>query len=439
MADVKIHRITTGYMPRPWQDYVHRNMKRFNVIVAHRRSGKTHLAFNELLHAGLNNPNRNPQYAYIAPTFSQAKRIVWSLAKDYVKNLPNVETNEQELRLDIFRPQFQDKVRIMLLGAENPDSLRGIYLDGCVLDEFGTMNPIVWTQVVRPALSDRRGWVVFVGTPNGPNTFKDLYEYGKANPNDWFVQLLTANDTKIIPQEELDMMRATMSEAEFNQEIMCDWSAANSGSYYGKLLNDAQAQGRICKVPYDKALPVITSWDLGIGDTTAIWFIQPDRQSYRVIDHYETSGQDLEHYVKVIKERRYNYEEHIFPHDVKARDLSSGNTREQTLRQLGLRIRALERSKIEDRINATRLLLPKCYFDEVKCDRGLRALWAYEAKWDAKNQIFSDKPLHNWASNSADSFGYFAMGNVDFGRKERWKNLPRVADMNWNPFSKARY
>src|SRR3989304_4749260 len=168
---MSIQKISTGYEPRKFQEILHKNLKRFNVLVCHRRFGKTVFSVNHCIDRGLRNTKRNPQYAYIAPTYGQAKRIAWDMFKEYTKNLPGVSTNEQDLRLEIERPHLQDKVRFLLLGAENPGSLKGIYLDGVILDEFAECAPAIWGEVVRPALSDRRGWAIFIGTPKGQNHF----------------------------------------------------------------------------------------------------------------------------------------------------------------------------------------------------------------------------------------------------------------------------
>jgi hypothetical protein len=195
MAEAK--RITTGYEPRPLQAKLHLALTRFNVLVIHRRFGKTVFSINEMIDKGLRNPLKNPQYAYFAPFYGQAKRVAWDYLKDYTKNLPGVITNEADLRVEIPRPATGDKIRFMLLGADNPGAIRGIYLDGAILDEYAEMDPTVWGQVIRPTLSDRLGWAIFIGTPKGQNHFHEVYN--KAQINDtWFTALYKATDTNII-------------------------------------------------------------------------------------------------------------------------------------------------------------------------------------------------------------------------------------------------
>jgi len=203
-----IKKIGTGYKPRRLQKLIHGALKRFNVLVCHRRFGKTVLAINEILHRGLSNPLRNPQYAYIAPTYKQAKKIAWQYFVDYTRNIPGVKVNKTELTIYIPRPgricpetgdRDPDVIKLMLIGADAPDDLRGIYLDGGILDEFAQCDPILWGQIVRPALADRKKtardmgvymdmsgcplepWAIFIGTPKGQNHFYHRYEKGRAN------------------------------------------------------------------------------------------------------------------------------------------------------------------------------------------------------------------------------------------------------------------
>lgn len=427
--------IKTGYYPRAYQEALHQALKRFNVIVCHRRFGKTIFSLNEMIDKGLRNTLKNPQYAYIAPNYGQAKRVAWEPLKEYIKHLPGVTINEAELRVDVPRGDpYNDRVRFLLLGAENPGSVRGIYLDGVILDEFAECDPIIWAQVVRPALSDRLGWAIFIGTPKGENHFYDILQVAKKSADHWFNVIYKASETGIINETELMLAKKEMSEEEFNQEFECSFTAALTGAYYGKLLEDAEKDGRVCSVPYDPACGVVTYWDLGVGDTTVIWFVQQVGRAFHVIDYYEMSGMGLDHYYEILSKKSYSYEEHVLPHDANARDLSSGRSRVQNLRDLGMtRIRVLERENIEDGINACRLLLPRTYFDSVKCARGLSALKNYQRKWDSKNKIFSDAPLHNWASNGADGFRTFGMGCRDEVRRPRNKDLPRSAE-SYNPF-----
>jgi len=439
----KVEEISTGYKPRPFQAKIHRKLKRFNVLVCHRRFGKTVLAINELIDQALRCTNKNPQYFYLAPTYSQAKKIAWQYIKDYTRCLPNVSTNEQELRLTIERPSLGDKIVFYLLGAESYDNHRGLYWDGGILDEYGDMHPDAWRKVFRPALSDRLGWAIFLGTPKGQNHFYDVYYAGKKlmeEGKDWFVATFKASETGVVPEAELQSARETMTKDEYEQEYECSFNAALTGAYFGHELARARETGRIrAMLPYDRALPVVTGWDLGINDTTCIWFAQIYDREVRLIDFYEVSGKGLPSIVPEIMKKPYHYDTHYLPHDANARSLDTGVTRIETLVGLGMKrnsLRVVERQAIPDRINATRILIDRSYFSEATVDRGLNCLANYQRAWDEKRKIFSDTPLHNWASNGTDAFGYLALGlgiNLRY-TGNRITDLPQEADGDFDLF-----
>lgn len=434
MARKSVRYIETGYSPRPLQKKLHAELKRFNVLVFHRRWGKTVFSINEQLDQGLRCELKNPQYAYIAPTYKQAKMVAWEYYIDFTKNIPGVEVNKSELSITIPRPHLADKVKFMLLGAESPDALRGIYLDGAILDEYAQCDPIIWGQIIRPALSDRKGWAIFIGTPKGVNHFHKLYHDVQGLDN-WYTKIYKASQTGIVDPEELVDARVTMSEAEYNQEYECSFTAAILGSYYGETINDLRSKNRVTEVPYDPTTPVDTYWDLGIGDTTAIWFRQRVGTEYRYIDYIELGGVGLQEYVKEIKNKPYAYGRHVLPHDGAARELGTGRTRQETLLKLGLRTEIQKRQAIDDGINAARNILPFCWFDAVKCARGVEALSNYQREWDSKLNMFKNKPKHDWSSNGSDAFRYSALDDRksyfadDFG-----KDLPRTAISDYNEF-----
>ncbi len=436
----KMHIIETGYQPRHLQAVLHAKLKRFNVLVMHRRFGKTVFSVNEMLDQAFRNGRNNPQYAFIAPTYGQAERIAWDMLKTYTRMIPGVTYNEQKLTCRIPRSSG-DQIKIMLLGAENPDSIRGIYLDGAVLDEFAEMDPRVWGQVVRPALSDRKGWAIFIGTPKGQNHFYDVYkkalELGAEENSGWFSKVYKASETGVLPVEELIAMRQEMTtDEEYEQELECSFTAALIGSYYGKIIADLRQKGRVGQVPHDQALQVDTFWDLGISDTTAIWFVQQYRQEVRLIDYMEMSGEGLEYYARALKEghrAKYNYRHHEWPHDGAARDLSTGQERNVTMRGLGVAVRVNKKHSLQDQIDAARRLLARCYIDEKLCQRGLDSLINYQKKYDSKNKIFMDQPLHNWASHGASAFQLGGMV-LRPGDDRQGRVLPRSAEKDYDIF-----
>ena len=335
------------------------------------------------------------------------------------------------------RVDFPNSGRLMLLSAENPDSLRGIYLDLCVFDEFGMQNPRVWGEVVRPALSDREGAAVFLGTPAGHNHFFDLLEQAKSeeeNGSDqWYHKVVKASESNLVKAEELEAARDQMTPEQYEQEYECSFTAAIVGAYYAKLLVDADDSGRVTRVPYDPAYPVHTAWDLGINDSTSIWFAQVFRSgAVNIIDYYESSGVGLDHYADILKQKDYYYGDHLAPHDIEVRELGSGKSRLETAYSLGIRFRVIPKMKVADGINAARLLIPKCHFDKDRCRDGLEMLRQYRQDWDDRRKVFRDHPRHDYTSHCADSFRYLAIGlenRASVGRPSQ-----KVAISEYNPF-----
>jgi hypothetical protein len=416
--------IDLGYTPRPMAAMIHNNLKRFNVLVIHRRFGKTYLVLRDKVNDGLVNPLKNPQYAYIAPTYKQAKQVAWEYIKDFTKDIPGCKINESELRIDIHRPHG-DKIRFLLLGADNPDSLRGIYLDGVVLDEYAQCDPSIWGEIIRPALADRKGWAIFIGTPKGMNHFYDIYKAATVNPN-WYTCILRASETGVIDAEELASAKEEMSPEEYEQEFECSFSAAMTGAYYTKQIAEANSEGRIRNLPYEPNTGVYTAWDLGLNDTTVIWFFQMVGGWYHFIDYEEHSGIGADEYARILKSKPYVYERHFLPHDADSGDWQTGVTKVETLHNLGIcNTEVVQKLSRNDGINAVRVVFKKCVFDMVKCVRGISALEAYTKKWDTKNKLFSDTPLHDWASNGADGFRYFAIAVGKHSRRPERRELLR--------------
>jgi hypothetical protein len=372
-------------------------------VVAHRRAGKTLACVNELIRGCWECEKPNPRFAYIAPHYVQAKDVAWWYVKFFAGAIPGTQVNESELRVD-----FKNGGRVKLYGADNYDRMRGIYLDGVILDEAADFDPRAWPEVIRPALSDRQGWATFIGTPKGRNFFYEVFEESKANP-DWFSLMLRASETGLLSAAELTDARSMMTPAQYQQEYECGFDAAIIGSYFGKEIADAEREGRIGDVPYDPALPVHTAWDLGMGDSTAIWFWQIGPEGIRVIDCYENHGQALAHYVAELKARPYNYGDDFVPHDAKVRDMSTGRTRVETLIQLGRKPRLVPDHKLMDGINAVRVSFPKLRMDKDRCKFGLEALRQYKTDFDEKKKVFKDTPRHDWTSHFADSTRYMCV------------------------------
>ena len=393
--------IVIPYKPRALQKILHGQIDkhRFSVIVLHRRAGKTVMAINHMLRASLTNKFLNPRYAFISPYRLQGKATAWDYIKQFAGKIPGTKFNESELRCDL-----ANGARITILGAENDQAIRGISLDGCVFDETQSIKPTIFPEVIRPALADRKGWCIFIGTPKGRNNFYQLYEQAKKNPK-WYACTYKASETDILDEEELQAAKDVMSKDLYEQEFECSFQAAITGSYYGTIIEDLVREKRMVSNLFDEDIDVETWWDLGMNDQTAIWFVQRYKKEIRLIDYYENTGHGLDHYADVLKKKGFEYSTHIFPHDVKVRELGNyAKTRLEALLDLGIVGEVAPKLSIEDGIEAVRKNLINCWFDKDKCGTGIEYLKAYQKKWDDKAQVFKSKPQHSYASHCADSF-----------------------------------
>ena len=401
---MEVEQIVIDYDPRPQFIPFHNRTERFACIVAHRRAGKTVACIHDLQKDALTCQHERPRCSYIAPSYKQAKTVAWDYLKAAAAPLfkYGATANEAELRMD-----YPNGGQVRLFGADNYDALRGMYNDSAVLDEFADFDPRAWPEVIRPTLSDRKGRATFIGSPKGHNQFYDIHKRAQSE-SDYYSLVLKASDTGLIDKAELESAKRDLSEDQYAQEYECSFEAAVVGSYYGKLMG--QAESRITGVPYDPAAQVWTSWDLGIRDATSIWFAQVVGREIHIIDYYEASGADLGHYVREINNRPYTYAGHILPHDAQAKELGTGKTRTEVLESLGLKhITVCRQQRVEDGINAVRVFIPKCWFDAVRCARGIEALKLYRANYNEKLQSLAAQPVHDWCSHAADSFRYLAL------------------------------
>jgi phage terminase large subunit len=389
------------------------------------------MAINELIRQAITCEKERPRYAYMAPLYKQAKEIAWDYLKHYAGAIPGAHFNESELRADL-----PNGARIKLLGAENADALRGIYLDGVVADEYAYMSPEVMPAVVRPALADRKGFVIFLGTPLGRNHFHKLWETMRAR-EDTVTALWRASETNVLDPEELERARAEMTPELYAQEFECSFEAAIQGAYYARELEGARASGRIRTVPWEPAIPVDTYWDLGWDDATGVAFVQRIGRELHFLEYVEDRNRDLAYYANVIQSRPFVYGRHYLPHDADAHELGSGKTRTEILEGLGVKpITVMGRNEPLDGINQGRLLFPRCWFDERKCARMLDALGAYRAQWDGKRMAFKEDPYHDWTSHPADVFRLAAIATRDFRTDLASLSAPKApARVTFSPYT----
>lgn len=418
---------------RPMWDFLERG-GRNAVGVWHRRSGKDSLALNRTVVAM---HERKGVYWHMLPEAEQARKAVWN----------GIDREGRRIIDQVFPPDVRkgiDKQTMtielkcgsiwQLVGSDNYNSLVGTNPVGIVYSEYSIADPAA-RDFLRPILKENGGWQVFIYTPRGKNHGYDLYQTAKRlqeKDGSWFSQLLTVDDTGVLTEKDIQEERDSgMDEDMIRQEYYCSFEAAMRGAYYGDLFEAIEREKRLTSVPWNPGIPVETWWDLGIGDSTAIWFIQRVNKEWHAIDYLEASGRGLEYYARAIADRPYVYSRHVAPHDVTVRELGTGKSRLEMLAMLGLRMDIAPKLRPDDGIQATRQLLPMFWFDSAKCADGVKALSQYHREYDDKNKVFKDYPHHDWTSHAADAFRTGAV--ADGRRAPTGFNRP----LNYSRFSGA--
>lgn len=394
-----------SYEPRgPFLKF-HGRDKRWAVMVAHRRAGKTVACIADLVLEAICTRKQDARYAYIAPQYNQAKDIAWLYVKRLTADIPMVTYNEAELRANL-----PNGAQVRLYGADNPDRLRGMYLDGVILDEHADMRPRVWGEIVRPMLADRKGWAAFIGTPKGHNEF---YRVWQDADEEWFRLCLKGSDSGLIDRSELDAMRKSMTEDQYEQEVECSFEAAIQGAILGRYMTLAESQQRINTCAHDvEGAPIEISSDIGFHDTAAWWFWQPKFNGFSLIDYDEDSGLDAEEWCVRLNKRLAGRKlgKVWLPHDARAKTFAAKHSALEIFWQKfgTANVEIVPQTSKTDRINAARQVIDRCEFNQIQCFAGIEALKQWHYKWDEDRKEFSKEPEHDWASHPGDAFSYGA-------------------------------
>lgn len=397
---------------------------RFSIMVAHRRCGKTVATVQDLILKAATlqlQPGWGPgRYAYVAPLYSQGKEIAWDYLQRFAAPIM-VDKNVAELWVQLFNGS---KIRIH--GADNPDRLRGGYLDGAVLDEYADMRPSVLGTVIRPMLADRKGWLSLIGTPKGRNEFHRVWEKAQNDPR-WFWAMLRASETGILDQEEMDDAARDMTPEEYAQEFECSFDAAIKGAYYGEDIAQLEREGRIREVLRHPDFPLYAAWDLGqsANGMMIVWTFQVVLGEIRVLDCLAGHGKKLEWYVKELEARGWgDNRTDWLPHDAAVHELGTGKTRIEMLGELGCKIARVPRLSIADGISATRKELQRVWFNKETTAEGVEALRQYRTAYDEKRKAFDDTPNRDWTTDYADAFRYLCIASRELSPLAPEKPIP---------------
>jgi phage terminase large subunit len=395
------------------------------VLVWSRGAGKDLTAMNYLIKKAM---QEKGVYLHCFPNFNQAKRAIWQSVHNthdgegvsYLDHIPKeivARKNSSEMTIELINGSIYC---LMGVDGKNAERARGMNPSFVIMSEYAFMDEQSW-KTIEPRVSQNNGTVIYISTPNGQNHFYQLYNHAKLNPEQYYTSLVTAYDVGIITEKHIQALREEGTPEDFiQQEYFCSFTRGAEGSYYGKQIQKARDENRICDLLIDTEKPVHTAWDLGFGDYTSIWWFQESSGGgYNFINYYANSGEGMRHYIDKINafksDHNIVYGRHFLPHDVSQGEWTTGETRINMLREFGVQATLLSKDRIEDGIQAVRSLLPKCYFDGQRCKFGIQSLDFYQRKWNDAMKVYSEKPLHNKHSHGADAFRYAAMGIKTIG------------------------
>lgn len=434
--------IPNNFNPRAYQIPLYNSIPmgfRRGLSVWHRRAGKDKTFLNITCREAF---KRVGTYFYVMPYYKQAKLAIWEgFDKTGFPNIAHfpepliLRKDNQSMALYMMHPEdtlSTSKARtpmgrhkpgsiIRFLGSDNPDALVGPAPVGIIMSEYSLHRPAAW-RFLEPILLENDGWALFNGTPRGTNQMWDMYQTYLRDPENKFVELKTIEDTyyihkvtgkktPIISREQIEQILKDGTPKEtVEQEYYCSFTSGNVGTYYASYINALKTKcdpPQITSVPWDPKLDVITLWDLGIskGNAGAVWFLQYFNHTFRFINYIERENKPLVWWFKQLQNLPYHYIEHFAPHDIDVRDIITLDTRrERCLRDHDFAFTAVPKLSLKEGIDEVQSWLPLCWFDEEACKEGLDALKNYSRKYDEERKAYSDTPIHNWASNGADSF-----------------------------------
>lgn len=411
----------------------------------HRGAGKDLFALNYFIWRMVQEP---AVYLHCFPQYSQGKKAIWNSLHntDYGEPMTYLEhfppelvkyKNSTEMRIQLFNGSVY---QVMGIDGKNAQLARGMNPTHVIISEYAYMDPQSW-WTIEPRVIQNKGTVLFLSTPNGKNHFYDLFNYASSgHDKNFFASRITNDDTHINTDEEIQRLRDQGRPEDFiQQEIYCDFNRGAEGSYYGKLIQKARDEDRITEIKIREELPVHTAWDIGIGDSTAIWLFQClANGNINWVAYYENNGEGLEHYLQWLdkwkNENKIQFGTHYVPHDMANREFTSGVDRLTTARELGFTMVCVPKKSIDEGIQTVRSTLPHCIFHSKNCKSGIACLDFYRKKWNETLKVYYDTPLHDKYSHGADAFRMACVGLKALGQGPNKLSPEKIREMrekNW--------
>lgn len=428
--------IDGGFNPRPYQVPYMAAMDagcKFACWVMHRRGGKDRTA---LAQACKDAFKRVGLYWHCLPTLRQGRKVVWDNITSEGRNLV-----QQTFPRELVKRRHEDEMKLELVngsivqvvGADNFDALVGSSPVHVTFSEWALTDPRSY-DYVRPILRENNGSVSFIFTPRGYNHGWKTLQVAKRLPGA-FVSVMTIEDTGVLTEDDIALERAMDMPAELiAQEYYCDFSVANVGAIVGRYITAAEREGRITPdAVHAPGTRVVVSCDLGYRDAAAFWWWQIGPDGFDLISYDEDSGLDAPEWIDRIKGHGYPIDHVYLPHDARAKTMATRHTVVEQFAQ-AFQCSIVPRSTLQDRINAARIVIPRCRFHPDETARGLEVLRSWSFKYDEERKVFSSEPDHNWASHGGDAFSYGAQMVREILR-ETARSQERVLDGRFYPFT----
>ena len=393
------------------------------IEIAHRRWGKDEIALDVTRKKALERP---ASYWHCLPEYAQGRKAIWKAVNAHTGKRrideafpPEIRKNTNDNEMFI---EFVNGSTWQVIGSDRYDSTVGAGVGGIVYSEWALANPAAWAYH-RPMVEENNGWAAFITTPRGRNHAKTMFDMAQQTPR-WFAEISSVHETGALSpaqleeslQEYIALYGEDLGRAQFEQEYECSFNAAILGAFYAREMVAVRKEGRVRDMEPIPGIPVHRAWDIGVRDSTAIWWFQVLGSKLLIVDFYMAHGVGVDHYAEIIESKPYTPGTDFVPHDAKVKEWGTGRTRIETMLDLGLRPDLVAQMGKQDGINAVRKTLPRCVF-HTRTEEGIAALEQYRREWDDERKTFKASEVHDWTSHPADAFRYLAAA---------WRNVKPV-------------